>query len=422
MKRYLISTFFILAFCALIFAFDNVKTAEAVQGDYNFTLGQFKGFYPGGDWQSSPAGTAYDWSIEEPSRNFVIPDMPSVVSEFGSFLLQNPATDASPMWKYQSGNGGNYLNTVTIDTIVCWNESPCRVYDGTYFLEIYTSTNSYNEMVHAGYLLIDVIGGIPYKHSGAIVDSIDFTGPFGYQGAPPQSPLFTGTYSTQNSYWNVISIEVSKHTLTATTSSTFVAQNCINWIIATTTSSGTFTKDCYSFNAGTYSYRAKFLNVSTSTYGIASSSSWFYNDGAYWIFNIGGTNPYSYPLAAPEASTTPMELCEGIAPASMFDVAGGVQWALCNISQWLFVASNVSVQNFQSLGNTFQQKAPFAYFYSVIGAFNNFSASTTPAFTLSSSTGAFNTSIFQPIKTGLTWILWLMFGVWCVKRIAKFDF
>ncbi len=148
----------------------------------------------------------------------------------------------------------------------------------------------------------------------------------------------------------------------------------------------------------------------------------FLNDLSYQFCGGGASGTWGtvYPLAT--ASTTPLALCAGIEPSSAFDVVGGVQWGLCNIAQWLFVPSSVSVQNFQSLGTTFEQKAPFAYFYLIKNALNALSASSTPAFTLASTTGALNTSIFQPLKTGLAWILWLIFGVWCIKRIAKFDF
>lgn len=89
---------------------------------------------------------------------------------------------------------------------------------------------------------------------------------------------------------------------------------------------------------------------------------------------------------------------------------------------WLFYPSNLSAQNFQSLSVPLQQKAPFAYFYSIKNSLSLLSSTTTPTFALSTTTGALNTSIFQPIKTGLTWILWLMFAVWLIKRIGAFDF
>ena len=129
------------------------------------------------------------------------------------------------------------------------------------------------------------------------------------------------------------------------------------------------------------------------------------------------TNPY--PVTG---TSTALNLCLNIKPTSNFDVIGGIQFGLCNVFQWLFFPSSVSTDSFQSLTTTFQSKAPFAYFYSITGALNSLSATATPAFSLSTSTGALDTTIFQPLKTGLIWLLWIMFAVFCIKRIAKFDF
>jgi hypothetical protein len=143
---------------------------------------------------------------------------------------------------------------------------------------------------------------------------------------------------------------------------------------------------------------------------------------------MGGTGGASgswgdIPVSPYPASSTPLDLCADIKPESNFDVVGGVQWGLCNVYQWLFVPQSVSVDNFKSLGIILEQKAPFAYFYTIKNSLSALTSTSTPAFSLvASSTGALNTSIFQPLKIGLTWLLWLMFGIFVIKRIAKFDF
>ena len=124
--------------------------------------------------------------------------------------------------------------------------------------------------------------------------------------------------------------------------------------------------------------------------------------------------PYNYGYSS--------SLCDDIVPESIFDVYNGTKKSLCEISQFLFVPATTSVSSYQNLTTAFQQKAPFAYFYTISNTLSSLSSTSTPAFSLASSTGALNTSIFQPIKTGLTWILWIMFGIFCIKRIAKFDF
>ena len=131
----------------------------------------------------------------------------------------------------------------------------------------------------------------------------------------------------------------------------------------------------------------------------------------------------SHSIAGYSTSSVPFYLCSGMKrPTNIFDVVNGVEWAGCNLANWLFVPSDTSVADFQSVSDTFQGKAPFAYFFVVKNSFSSLSSSSTPAFLLSNSTGAFGTTIFQPLKTGLIWILWIVFGLWFIKRISKFDF
>ena len=158
-------------------------------------------------------------------------------------------------------------------------------------------------------------------------------------------------------------------------------------------------------------------DVSASCQHLVENSDFEYLTTFYW----DGIVPVSSSTS--DITLIPFVACDNLKPANILDVAGGVQYAFCNISHWLFFPSSISLAKFQGLGDTFQTKAPFAYFYTIAGGFDSLSPTSTPAFSLNaSSTGALNTSIFQPIKIGLTWILWLMFGIFCIKRIAKFDF
>jgi hypothetical protein len=168
---------------------------------------------------------------------------------------------------------------------------------------------------------------------------------------------------------------------------------------------------------------ADFSYIDSLIFVNSSSKKIYFDSISYITTYLSPFYPINkYPLTG-NASTTPMTLCEGISPSSATDIMGGIQWGLCNVAQWLFVPDDVSVDNFQSLTVSFRQKTPFAYLYTVVDALSGLSGSSTPAFYLSaSSTGALNTSIFSPIKTGLNWILWIMFGVFCIKRIGKFDF
>jgi len=88
---------------------------------------------------------------------------------------------------------------------------------------------------------------------------------------------------------------------------------------------------------------------------------------------------------------------------------------------WLFKPSTASVEIFSGLKTTLETKAPFAYFVSVKNSLSGFSTTTAPNFVLASSTGITN-SIFTPLKTGLTWLLWIIFGFWLIRKISNFNF
>lgn len=103
-----------------------------------------------------------------------------------------------------------------------------------------------------------------------------------------------------------------------------------------------------------------------------------------------------------------------------FDFGGlGVGNAICSVFEYLFKPDISILQNFSNLQGIMETKAPFTYYYSLRDALHNLNSTSTPAFVLSD-TGSINTSIFQPIKTGLTWILWILFAFWAIKRVGDF--
>jgi hypothetical protein len=160
----------------------------------------------------------------------------------------------------------------------------------------------------------------------------------------------------------------------------------------------------------TSSWWQSFTDYTTTAFDTASSTN--FSDLAF-IF----CDTYNCSMTISGTAIIPEITCENW----NFDNFG-IGLAICNTFSYLFIPTSVSVENYQNLSTIFQSKAPFAYFYSITNAFNSLSSTTTPAFILSTSTGALDTTIFQPLKTGLTWILWLLFGVFCIKRVAKFDF
>jgi hypothetical protein len=254
-----------------------------------------------------------------------------------------------------------------------------------------------------------------------IFDEINFTAPLNYLGQPPQSPYFLGDYSiATSSNWNTIRIKLSQWRYATSSAPLFVNyfDTALDYgTYQSGTSSLPFLTYFGTFHDGYYNYDAEFTSKNWSTNETISEGGYSLLPYWFWV-GLTEANPYVLPFA----STTPVELCDNIEPESVFDVVNGVQLAICKMTDWLFFPSDFSVQHFQNLSPIIQQKAPFAYFYSVKDSLNNLSASSTPAFALASSTGALNTAIFQPLKTGLTWILWILFAFWCIKRVAKFDF
>ena len=258
-------------------------------------------------------------------------------------------------------------------------------------------------------------------------DDIIFSAPLGSQvGSAPQNPFFYANYSiSTTTSWNAFRLKVNQFPFSTSTAplATFYSDTYLDHgNYQTGTSSIPIQTLIGTLQAGKYSYTAEFLSKEHSTGQTLQEGGYNFSTFWFWLGLTSG-NPYIYPLASTTASSTPMDLCVGLErPASIFNVVEGVQWALCNVANWLFVPSGVSVQNYQDLTITFQEKAPFAYFFAVKNSLNSLSATGTPAYVLSSTTGAIGTTIFTPLKTGLTWLLWLIFGIFCIKRIAKFDF
>lgn len=109
-----------------------------------------------------------------------------------------------------------------------------------------------------------------------------------------------------------------------------------------------------------------------------------------------------------------------VLPAGTCDDMGTIAGALCKVISYLFYPSQASLTQFSNLKDMIITKPPFGYFTSIKSYLNNLSSTSTPAFSLTSAIG--NIAIFDTLKTGLAWILWLFFGFWVIKRIARFDF
>ena len=109
-------------------------------------------------------------------------------------------------------------------------------------------------------------------------------------------------------------------------------------------------------------------------------------------------------------------------PNISIDCSGGnwVSNSLCQVIIYLFIPSPNSLNNFGTLMTELKPRAPIGYFYAIQTAMADLTSSSSPAISVDINQDFLDT-IFTPIKTGLTIILWFMFGFWIFHRIKHFE-
>jgi hypothetical protein len=95
--------------------------------------------------------------------------------------------------------------------------------------------------------------------------------------------------------------------------------------------------------------------------------------------------------------------------------------AVCAAVGYLFYPSD---EQQESLGDTYgfltssiSSKPPLGYFDAITIALDNINGGTSTISLMSASNTAAFSGVFTPLKTGLTWILWFLFGFWIFHRI-----
>jgi len=94
--------------------------------------------------------------------------------------------------------------------------------------------------------------------------------------------------------------------------------------------------------------------------------------------------------------------------------------SLCMLARFLFIPKQADFNRFNDLKTALENKPPLGYFYLIKNSLLNFNASTTPAFDLQQS-ATLSDYIFNPVRNGISFILWLIFGFWVFNRIRKFE-
>ncbi len=154
-------------------------------------------------------------------------------------------------------------------------------------------------------------------------------------------------------------------------------------------------------NEGSYTLQTVLLNTTTgSQFGSVESIDFHViADKVSEIFGVDIYDPNDLLLLA--TST-----------CGLTNLTGCFQNALV----FAFVPAIDSFDKFITLKDSLINKPPFGYFALLANELNNINSSTTPAFALASEDNI-QTNIFDPIKIGLTWVLWFAFGIWLYKRV-----
>jgi hypothetical protein len=150
-------------------------------------------------------------------------------------------------------------------------------------------------------------------------------------------------------------------------------------------------------------------------------------------FTITGENPlsggyygYYVPGSTPTSTATSSEwviTCDPTDPFFTRSLCQISKWtidALYNLMKFLFYPKSSDFAKLNELKTMIISKPPVGYFYLIKNAFN-FNSTSTKAFDFSTSTAAMVEPIFNPIKTGLTFILWLLFSFWLFNRIKNLN-
>jgi len=154
----------------------------------------------------------------------------------------------------------------------------------------------------------------------------------------------------------------------------------------------------------------------TTLYFKNASSSEIYSSQSYRFIVLQSNIPNNWLTTG--TTTDPFTECP-----TLDESAGG--WLACRIGQviqsvlaFLFLPSDASFQAFRNLTTTLSQKPPFGYFSLIETQIDLITATSSPTFTVQS-TDTINSMVFDPIRTGLGYLIWFGWGVFMYKRLSK---
>jgi hypothetical protein len=188
------------------------------------------------------------------------------------------------------------------------------------------------------------------------------------------------------------------------------------------------TLDNYTFTATTSTTtqnwsRALPLNLANATAGA----------GTYWLIEASVIDSVYLTTTAATNSRFYMNISGSQLPAPFIQSGGtyststGAVLASCNdlnlnffqaILCYVFVPKYEGISQFSGLFELIKNKPPVGYFYSVKTALSGLSTST-PAFEWN--TASSSIPLFGQIKTGLSWIFWLLLAFWIFNRLRHLE-
>lgn len=86
--------------------------------------------------------------------------------------------------------------------------------------------------------------------------------------------------------------------------------------------------------------------------------------------------------------------------------------------RWAFIPPQSTWDQFTTLKDDLKNKAPFGYFTSAVSAISGITGSSSPSFAIASSSPLM-TYIFNPLRTGLAWLIYFASALWIYKRLTK---
>ena len=245
---------------------------------------------------------------------------------------------------------------------------------------------------------------------GEANNDINFDEPQGFQyGNAPIDLDVSGDYFIVSSeiYWDGIQVEMTYYPPFGTTTPS-VYYEYIVFENSQNEGEGTFDSEVDDIDwtaviDGSYAYRARFYY---EVYDYMFFSEWVYDEDLYyWIFNTGDYDLESMPKMEDYFATT-----------TDFGLLGNM---FRDVLIYLFKPNDSVLDFWRTTKDRVATKPPFGYYALIRDGFNELTSEATPAFTLAtaSSTASY---IFTPLKTGFSWLLWVLFGVWFLKRFIHF--